>query len=171
MNQPTATPPTAAKDQRALSELACDLVVVEHRLRDLRRWTPEAARAYLDAALSIVATALDALHAEYAHRTTRPTGSSRDRAGAEHRHGAHPPRCTSERAHRVAGRRREPCPGLHPGEDWVGAGQHRRPVLTLAQDDVIAIQGTPSELRALAARITAVATAASARLDLAAEAG
>ena len=58
-----------------------------------------------------------------------------------------------------------------PGEDWVGAGQHRSPVLTLAQDDVIAIQGTPSELRALAARITAVATDASARLDLAVEAG
>ena len=58
-----------------------------------------------------------------------------------------------------------------PGEDWVGAGQHRRPVLTLAQDDVIAFQGTPAELRALAARITAVAAAASARLDLAAEAG
>ena len=57
-----------------------------------------------------------------------------------------------------------------PGEDWVGAGQHRRPVLTLAQDDVIAFQGTPAELRALAARITAVATAASARLDLTAEA-
>lgn len=36
-----------------------------------------------------------------------------------------------------------------PGEDWVGAGQHPRPVLTLAQDDVIAFQGTPAELRAL----------------------
>jgi len=35
---------------------------------------------------------------------------------------------------------------------------------------VIAIQGTPAELRTLAARITAVATAASARLDLAVEA-
>ena len=58
-----------------------------------------------------------------------------------------------------------------PGEDWVGADEHRRPVLTLAQDDVIAIEGTPAELRALAARINAVATAASARLDLAAEAG
>ncbi|MGE9808986.1 hypothetical protein [Janibacter sp. G1551] len=61
-----------------------------------------------------------------------------------------------------------------PGEDWVGAGEHRQPVLTLAGDDVIAIQGTPTELRALAARITAVTTAASARLDrigLAAEAG
>ena len=55
-----------------------------------------------------------------------------------------------------------------PGEDWVGAGQHQRPVLTLAQDDVIAFQGTPAELRALAARITAVATAAAGRLDLAA---
>jgi hypothetical protein len=52
-----------------------------------------------------------------------------------------------------------------PGEDWVGAGEHRQPVLTLAGDDVVAIQGTPAELRALAARITAVATAASGRLD------
>lgn len=58
-----------------------------------------------------------------------------------------------------------------PGEDWVGAGEHRRAVLTLAGDDVVAIEGTPAELRALAARITAVASAASARLDLAAEAG
>jgi hypothetical protein len=50
----------------------------------------------------------------------------------------------------------------------VGAGEHRQPVLTLAGDDVVAIQGTAAELRALAARITAVATAASGRLDLAA---
>ena len=35
-----------------------------------------------------------------------------------------------------------------PGEDWVGAGEHRQPVLTLAGDDVVAIQGTPAELRA-----------------------
>ena len=70
MSQPTATPATTAKDQRALSEVACDLIVIEHRLRDLRRWTPETARAHLDAALSSVATALDALHAEHAHRTT-----------------------------------------------------------------------------------------------------
>lgn len=59
-----------------------------------------------------------------------------------------------------------------PGEHWVGrGGEHRQPVLTLAGDDVVAIQGTRAELRALAARITAVATAASVRLDLAAEAG
>lgn len=58
-----------------------------------------------------------------------------------------------------------------PGEDRVGAGEHRRPVLTLAGDDLVAIEGTPAELRALAARITAVASAASARLDLASEAG
>jgi ABC-type xylose transport system substrate-binding protein len=44
--------------------------VIEHRLRDVRRWTPETARAHLDAALSSVATALDALHAEHTHRTT-----------------------------------------------------------------------------------------------------
>ncbi|GGD10749.1 hypothetical protein [Nocardioides daphniae] len=60
----------AAKDRHTLSETACDLIVIEHRLRDVRRWTPETARAHLDAALSSVATALDALHAEYATRTT-----------------------------------------------------------------------------------------------------
>ncbi len=61
---------SAAKDRHTLSETACDLIVIEHRLRDVRRWTPEAARAHLDAALSSVATALDALHAEHTHRTT-----------------------------------------------------------------------------------------------------
>ena len=55
-----------------------------------------------------------------------------------------------------------------PGEDWVGAGEHRQPVLTLAGDDVVAIQGTPAELRALAARISVVVAAASTRLDRAA---
>lgn len=49
----------------------------------------------------------------------------------------------------------------------MGAGEHRQPVLTLAGDEVVAIEGTPAELRTLAARITAVATSASARLDLA----
>lgn len=57
-----------------------------------------------------------------------------------------------------------------PGDHWVGAAQHRHPVVTLAQDDVIAIQGTPAELRALAARIMAVVAASSARLG-SAEAG
>lgn len=80
MSQPTATPDdtkaSAAKDQRTLSEVACDLIVAEHRLRDLCRWTPEPARAHLDAALSSVATALDALHAEYAH-CTAPTRQER----------------------------------------------------------------------------------------------
>ena len=74
MSQPTATPTdvaaSAAKDRHTLSETACDLIVIEHRLRDVRRWTSESARAHLDAALSSVATALDALHAEYATRTT-----------------------------------------------------------------------------------------------------
>lgn len=74
MSQPTATPAeveaSAAKDRHTLSETACDLIVIEHRLRDVRRWTPETARAHLDAALSSVATALDALHAEHTHRTT-----------------------------------------------------------------------------------------------------
>ena len=61
---------SAVKDRHTLSEVACDLIVVEHRLRDLCRRTPEPARAHLDAALSSVATALDALHAEHTHRTT-----------------------------------------------------------------------------------------------------
>jgi|GEM_PF-1821246 len=61
---------STAKDRHTLSETACDLIVIEHRLRDVCRWTPETARAHLDAALSSVATALDALHAEYATRTT-----------------------------------------------------------------------------------------------------
>ena len=61
---------SAAKDRHTLSETTSDLIVIEHRLRDVRRWTPETARAHLDAALSSVATALDALHAEYATRTT-----------------------------------------------------------------------------------------------------
>ncbi len=73
MSQPTATPAdvaaNSAKDRNTLSEVACDLIVIEHRLRDVRRWTPAPARAHLDAALSSVATALDALHAEHAHRT------------------------------------------------------------------------------------------------------
>ena len=46
----------------------------------------------------------------------------------------------------------------------MGQGQHRRPVLTLAQDEVVAIEGTPAQLRALAARITAVASAAETRM-------
>ncbi len=74
MSRPTPPPAdvvaSAAKDRHTLSEVACDLIVIEHRLRDVRRWTPAPARAHLDAALSSVATALDALHAEYAHRTT-----------------------------------------------------------------------------------------------------
>jgi len=74
MSQPTATPAdveaSAAKDRHTLSEVACDLIVIEHRLRDVRRWTPETARAHLGAALSSVATALHALHAEHTHRTT-----------------------------------------------------------------------------------------------------
>ena len=77
MRQPTPAPANLAdsgeptdRDRHTLSETACDLIVIEHRLRDVRRWTPETARAHLDAALSSVATALDALHAEYATRTT-----------------------------------------------------------------------------------------------------
>lgn len=63
------TSPTGLRDRRTLAEVACDLIVVEHRLRDLRRFTPETARAHLDAALASLATALDALHAEYTDRT------------------------------------------------------------------------------------------------------
>lgn len=44
-----------------------------------------------------------------------------------------------------------------PDDEWVGAGQHRRPVLILAQDEVVAIEGTPAEIRALAERISAAA--------------
>lgn len=73
-NVPTGAAPdveaNAATDRHTLSETACDLIVIEHRLRDVRRWTPETACAHLDAALSSVATALDALHADYATRTT-----------------------------------------------------------------------------------------------------
>lgn len=57
------------RDRLTLSEVACDLIVIEHRLRDLRRFTPPPARAHLDLALSSLATTLDALHADYAHRT------------------------------------------------------------------------------------------------------
>lgn len=77
MRQATPAPANLAdngeptdRNRHTLSETACDLIVIEHRLRDVRRWTPETARAHLDAALSSVATALDALHAEYATRTT-----------------------------------------------------------------------------------------------------
>lgn len=83
-----------------------------------------------------------------------------------------PPRRPNERAHRVARRRRDQRPGLHPrpGLGWVLVST-AAPVLILAQDNVIAFRGTPAELRALAAPSTAVGAAASARLDLAAEAG
>ncbi len=47
-----------------------------------------------------------------------------------------------------------------PDESGSVRGVHRQQVLTLAQDDVVAIEGTPAELRALAARITAVVTVA-----------
>lgn len=44
-----------------------------------------------------------------------------------------------------------------PGDEWVGEGTHRRPVLTLSQDEIVAIEGTPEEIHALAARIRAAA--------------
>ena len=58
----------ATEDRRTLAELACDLTVAEHRLRDLRRWTPENATFHLDAALASVGAALDSLHAEHLTR-------------------------------------------------------------------------------------------------------
>lgn len=67
----TTTPANCGRDTRTLAEVACDLAVAEHRLRDVRRWTPATARAHLDAALSSIATALDTLHAEYDNRTPR----------------------------------------------------------------------------------------------------
>lgn len=60
----TDTVAAAQKGRRTVTELTCDLTVVEHRLRGLRRWTPEGATAHLDAALANVAAALDNLHAE-----------------------------------------------------------------------------------------------------------
>lgn len=59
----------AAKDHATLTELACDLTVVEHRLRNLRRWTPEGARLHINTAMAAVAMALDSLHAEHQART------------------------------------------------------------------------------------------------------
>ncbi len=59
----------AATDRHTPSARRPAPIVIEHRLRDAPV-TPETARAHLDAALSSVATALDALHAEYATRTT-----------------------------------------------------------------------------------------------------
>jgi hypothetical protein len=77
MSQPTATAAdvaaSAAKDRRTLSEVACDLIAIDHRLREVRRWTPAPARAHLDAALSSVAPALDALHAEQIDRPANRT--------------------------------------------------------------------------------------------------
>ena len=62
---------------------------------------------------------------------------------------------------------------IAPGEDWVAA-EHQdsdRYVLALSVDEVTAIEGTLPELRALAARITAVVVSASTRVDVTAEAG
>jgi len=60
----TDTVTAATKDRRTLAELVCDLTVVEHRLRDLRRWTPGGATTHLDAALASVGAALDSVHAQ-----------------------------------------------------------------------------------------------------------
>ncbi|MDN5898472.1 MAG: hypothetical protein L0H74_00205 [Brachybacterium sp.] len=71
MTEETVTPLTG-RDRATLSEVACDLIVVEHRLRDLRRWTPEATRCHLDAALDNIADALDCLHVEPGTGTSTP---------------------------------------------------------------------------------------------------
>ena len=54
---------------------------------------------------------------------------------------------------------------IAPGEDWVAA-EHQDPnrhALALSVDEVTAIEGTLPELRALAARITAVVAGVSGR--------
>jgi hypothetical protein len=61
-----------ATDCATLAEAACDLTVVQHRLRDLRRWTPEGATFHLDAAIASIAAALDSLHAEHLDRQPIP---------------------------------------------------------------------------------------------------
>ncbi|MDN5898470.1 MAG: hypothetical protein L0H74_00195 [Brachybacterium sp.] len=57
---------------------------------------------------------------------------------------------------------------LTPGEDWVGAEHQQHTVLALSSDEVVAIEGTPAQLRALAARITAVTATAEHRPPIAA---
>jgi len=42
-----------------------------------------------------------------------------------------------------------------PGEEWVGAEDQSRTVLTLSNDDVVAVEGSIDSLLALAARIAA----------------
>ncbi|MGY2872835.1 hypothetical protein ACVW00_000025 [Marmoricola sp. URHA0025 HA25] len=56
---------------------------------------------------------------------------------------------------------------IAPGEDWVPAQHHRaeRYVLALSTDDVTAFEGTLPELRALAARITAVVASVASAVD------
>ena len=65
-----AATPAADRDARTLCETTCDLIVIEHRLRDLRRWTPTGTTHHLDQALASVAAALDSLHAEHQTRAT-----------------------------------------------------------------------------------------------------
>lgn len=48
---------------------------------------------------------------------------------------------------------------ITPGQEWVGQDQHSRPVLTLANEEIVAIEGTPDDLRVLAARISTAANA------------
>lgn len=51
--------------QRSLAELACDVALIEARVRDLRRWAPGATTLHLDAALANIAAALDSIHAQH----------------------------------------------------------------------------------------------------------
>lgn len=58
---------------------------------------------------------------------------------------------------------------IAPGEDWVAA-EHQNAdkfVLALSTDEVVAIEGTLPQLRALAARITAVIAGAETRFKAA----
>jgi hypothetical protein len=77
----TPTTPTVDKDARALRETTCDLILIEHRLRDLRRWTPDSTTLHLDQALANLAAALDSLHAEHQTRTV-PTPANQNGEGA-----------------------------------------------------------------------------------------
>lgn len=65
MSAARTTPGATDRDARALCETTCDLIVIEHRLRDLRRWTPDGVAFHLDQALANIAAALDSLHAEH----------------------------------------------------------------------------------------------------------
>ncbi|MGY2872836.1 hypothetical protein ACVW00_000026 [Marmoricola sp. URHA0025 HA25] len=77
----TPTTPAVAQDARALRETTCELILIEHRLRGLRRWTPDSTTLYLDQALVNLAAALDSLHAAHQTRTVpNPANRNGERA-------------------------------------------------------------------------------------------